>query len=161
MAASRAVEPVATIFALRIGEALLLFTLGALAIHLTVSDVIFKNQAAFCTNFGITAVIGCLAARCRTNKNRMTGITPVFTTSHLFTNRTLLHQNTSINYLKATEHFIDSNDTARHKIIISQQNCQSESAEFTTKKPDLQGPAFLPLQRGEDQSTLKKATGPA
>jgi hypothetical protein len=30
----------------------------------------------------------------------MTGITPVLTTSHLFTNRTLFHQSTSINYLK-------------------------------------------------------------
>ena len=100
VAASRAIEPVATILALGIGETLLLFTLGALAIHLAVSDVIFKNQAAFCTDFGITAMIGCLAAWCRTDKNRMTGITPVLTTSHLFTNRTLFHQSTSINNLK-------------------------------------------------------------
>jgi hypothetical protein len=98
--ASRAIEPVAAILALGIGEALLLFTLGTFAIHLTVSDVIFKNQTAFCTDFGITTVIGCLAARCRTDKNRMTGVTPILTASHLFTNRTLFHQSTSINHLK-------------------------------------------------------------
>ena len=100
MATSRAVEPVATILALRIGEALLLFTLGALAIHLTVGDVILKNKAAFCTDFGITTMIGSLAAWCRADKNRMTGVTPVLPASHLFTNRTLFHQNTSMADLK-------------------------------------------------------------
>jgi len=102
VAAGRAIEPVAAILALGIGKTLLLFTLGALAIHLTVGDVIFKNQAAFCTDFGITTMIGSLAARCRTDKNRMTGITPVLPASHFFTNRTLFHQNTSMADLKRT-----------------------------------------------------------
>ena len=95
--ASRAIEPITTILALRIRKALFLFTLGTHAIHLAIGDVVFKNQAAFCTNLGITTMIRSLTARRRTNKNRMTGITPVFAPSHLFTNRTFFHQNSSIN----------------------------------------------------------------
>ena len=100
MATSWAIEPVAAVLALRVGKTLLLFTLGTLAIHFTVGDVIFKNQAAFCTDFGLTTMIGGLTARCWTDKNRMTGITPVLTARHLFTNRTLFHQNTSMTDLK-------------------------------------------------------------
>ena len=77
MAASRAVEPVAAILALRVGEALLLFALWTLTVHFTVSDIIFKDQAAFRTNLGIASMIGRLATRRRADKNRMTRITPV------------------------------------------------------------------------------------
>ena len=97
MPTSRAIEPVATILALGVGEPLLLFTLGALAVHLTVGDVIFKNKSAFCTDLGITPMIRGLAAWRWADKNRTAGVTPVLTASHLFANRTLFHQSTSIN----------------------------------------------------------------
>ena len=77
MPASRAIEPVAAILALRVGEALLLFALWALTVHFAVSDVIFKDQTAFCTNLGIASMIGRLATRRRADKNRVTRIAPV------------------------------------------------------------------------------------
>ena len=58
-------------------------------------DVIFENQSAFRTDFGVPAVVGRFAARGRANKYRMTGVTPVLAAGHLFTNRTFFHQNTS------------------------------------------------------------------
>jgi len=79
MPARRAIEPVAAILALRVGEALLLFALWTLTVHFSVSDIIFKDQTTFRTNLGIASMIGCLTTRRRADKNRVTRITPVFT----------------------------------------------------------------------------------
>jgi hypothetical protein len=114
MAASRAIEPIATILALWVGKALFLFALWTHAIHLAIGDVVFKNQAAFCTNLGITTMIRSLTAWRRTDKNRMTGITPVFATSYLFTNRTLFHQNSSINSISASKEERTMSPTTSH-----------------------------------------------
>jgi hypothetical protein len=92
----RTIEPVATVLALRIGEPLFLFTFWAHAVHLAIGDVVFEDHPAFCAALGIAPMIGRLAARCRANENRVTGITPVFAAGHLFTNRTLFHQNSSV-----------------------------------------------------------------
>ena len=97
MAAGWAIKPIATIFTLGVGKPLFLFTLGTPPIHLAIGDVVFKDQTAFCTNLGIATMIRCLTTRSGTDKNSMTGVTPVFAASHLFTYRTLFHQSTSIN----------------------------------------------------------------
>ena len=47
MPASRAIKPIATILALRVGKPLFLFALGTHAIHLAVGDVVFEEQTAF------------------------------------------------------------------------------------------------------------------
>lgn len=143
MSARRAVEPIATILALWVREALLLFTFGTLAIHLAIGDIVFENQTAFSTNLGIAAVIWCFATRHRANKNCMTRVTPVLATCHFFTNRALFHRDTSINIISGlrSENTLTIAIAARiSKINISQQNVQSE---LVSKKPDLQGPAFL------------------
>ena len=78
MPTSRAIEPVAAILALRVGEALLLFALWTLTVHFAVSDVICKSPTSFCTTLGVASMIGRLATRRRADKNRVTRITPVF-----------------------------------------------------------------------------------
>ena len=93
MPAGWAVEPVAAIFALGVRQPLFLFTLGTHAVHLAASDVIIKNESAFCADLGIATVIGSLATRGWTDKYRVTGVTPVFATGHIFTNRTFFHWN--------------------------------------------------------------------
>jgi hypothetical protein len=93
----RTIEPVATVFALGIREPLPLFTFWAHTIHFTIGDVVLEKQAAFRTDLGITTMVWRLAARGRTDVNGLTGIAPVLTTSHFFTNRALFHKNTSIN----------------------------------------------------------------
>jgi hypothetical protein len=123
--ASGAIEPIAAILALRIGEPLLLLTLGAHAIHLAVGDVIFKDQAAFCTDFCITTMVGGLTARCRADENRMTGVTPVLAASRLFTNRALFHQGSSKNSMSdLRKQSTSSTRTTRvaTKIIMSRSN---------------------------------------
>ena len=99
MTTTGAIEPVTTILALRVGETLLLLAFWALAIHLAIGDVVFEDQTAFCTDLGIAAMIGLLATRRRTDKNRMTRVTPVLAASHFFTNRTFFHQSTSTYFI--------------------------------------------------------------
>ena len=99
MSTTRAIKPIRTILTLGIGKPLLLFALGAHAIHLAVGDIVFENQAAFCADLGVATMVGSLTARRRADKDRMTGVTPILTTGHLFTNRTFFHQNTSINFI--------------------------------------------------------------
>ena len=100
---TRTIKPIRTILALGIGKPLLLFALGAHAIHFAVGYIVFENQAAFCADFGIATMVGSLTARRRADKDRMTGVTPVLTTGHLFTNRTFFHQNSSINSISASK----------------------------------------------------------
>jgi len=69
--ATRAVEPVAAVLALRIGETLLAFAFGTLAVHFTLSDVVFENQPALGTDLCVTTMIGGLATWRRTGKNRV------------------------------------------------------------------------------------------
>ena len=97
MSTARAIKPIATILALGIGKPLLLFALGTLTIHLAVGDIVLEDETAFCTDLGVATMVGGLTTRRRADKNRMTGITPVLTASHLFTNRTLFHHSSSIN----------------------------------------------------------------
>ena len=91
MTAGRAIEPIAAILALRIRQALPFFAFGTLTVHLFVGDIFLKKQTALCTHLGITSMIWRLTPWCRTNVYRMTGVTPVFTARHFFTNRTLFH----------------------------------------------------------------------
>ena len=124
----RAVEPVAAILALWVGKTLLLLALGTHTIHLAVGHVIFKDQPAFCTDLGIATMIGSLAARCRADENRMTGVTPVLASGHFLTNGTLFHQTTSINSYSAIKHERPlSTQTAPFaiKLIISRKNFHS------------------------------------
>ena len=86
VATARAIKPIRTVLTLRIGKPLLLFALGTHTIHLAVGDIVFKNQAAFCADLGVATMVGGLTARRRADKDRMTGVTPVLTTGHLFTN---------------------------------------------------------------------------
>jgi hypothetical protein len=104
----RTIEPITAILALRVRESLLLFALGAHAIHLATSDVVFKKKITFCTNLGLPTMIGGFAARNRANKDRAAGVTPVLAASHLLTNRTFFHQNTS-------RHFICGMDQGNRK----------------------------------------------
>ena len=106
MSASRTVEPVAAILALRIGKTLFLFALGAHAVHLAVGNVFIKDQAAFHTNLGVPAMIRSLASRCRTDIDRMTVVTPVFAARHLFAYRAFFHQNTSGGFFSDIQFFI-------------------------------------------------------
>lgn len=149
MPASRAIEPIAAILALGIGKPLLLFALGTHAIHLAVADVIFKNQATFRTSFSVATMICSLTARCRADKNRMTGITPVLVLCHFFTNRALFHQNSSTTSLSdlCKESTSPTGMTLLAiKIIISPSNfqhlVQKRHLWAETKEPDLQGPAL-------------------
>lgn len=97
MATGGAIEPIAAIFALGVRQALLLFALGTLPVHLAIGNIVFKDQAALRANLGITTVIRRLTTRRRADKHRMTGIAPILAARHLFTNRTFFHQDTSIN----------------------------------------------------------------
>lgn len=106
MAAGRTIKPIAAILALWIRKALLLFTLGTLAIHLAMGDVLLKDQAAFHTNLGIPAMIRGLASRCRADIDSMTVITPVLATRHLFTYRAFFHQHTSRRFVSDIKPFI-------------------------------------------------------
>lgn len=103
MTAGRTIEPVTAIFALRVREPLFFLALRTLAVHLAVSDIFIKDQAAFRTNLGITTMIGRLAPRCRTDVDRVTGVTPVLAARHLFTYRALFHQDTSNRDFPATK----------------------------------------------------------
>ena len=125
--ASRAIEPIATILALGVGKALFLFALGTHAIHLAIGDIVFKDQATFRTDFGVATMIRSLTTRRRTDKNRMTGITPVFATSHFFTNRALFHQNSSKNSIsnRMGEYISHQKAFTITKIIIFRLNFQS------------------------------------
>lgn len=149
MPASRAIEPIAAILALGIGEPLLLFALGTHSIHLAGADVIFKNQSTFCTNFGVATMICGLTARRRTDKNRMAGVTPVLVLCHFFTNRALFHQNSSTPSM--SDLYKESTSPTGMtllviKIIISPSNfqrlVQNKHLWAETKEPDLQGPAL-------------------
>lgn len=110
---ARTIKPIRTVLTLGIGKPLLLFALGAHTIHLAVGDIVFKNQAAFCADLGVATMVGGLTARRRADKDRMTGVTPVLTTGHLFTNRTFFHQNSSTNSISVNK--VESLST---KIII-------------------------------------------
>ena len=126
MPTTRAIEPIAAILALGIGKPLFLFALGALAIHLAVGDIIFKNQAALGANLGIATMVGSLTTRRRADKNRVTGVTPVLAASHLFTNRTLFHHNSSINSMITSQEEISLVRIIvfRHKFqTVVQQPC--------------------------------------
>ena len=101
MATGGAIEPVTTIFALGVGKALAFFALGAHAVHFAVGDIVLEYHATLCTNLGITAMVRRFAARCRANIHSVTGITPVLTAGHFFTNGTLFHQDTSTNSMSA------------------------------------------------------------
>lgn len=72
MAASRAIEPITAILALGVGQPLFFLTLWALAVHLAMGDIIFKDQPTLRTDLGITAVIGGLTAWRRANEHRVT-----------------------------------------------------------------------------------------
>jgi len=91
MAAARAVEPVSAVFALRIRETLFAFTLRTFAIHLALGDIVPENQSALGTDLGIPTVIGCFAARHRTDENGVAGIAPVFASSLLLANGAFFH----------------------------------------------------------------------
>ena len=99
VAAGRAIEPVAAVLALRVRQPLLFLALGTLAIHLAMADVFFKDQAAFCADLGIPAMIRGLASRRRADIDSMTIVTPVLAARHLFTYRALFHQGTSSRFL--------------------------------------------------------------
>lgn len=96
MATGRAIEPVAAILALGVGEPLLFFAFGTHAIHLAMFNVIFEDQSAFRTNLGIATMVGGFAARSRAGKDGVTGITPVFAAGHFLTYGALIHRATSI-----------------------------------------------------------------
>ena len=103
MPTGRTIEPVATVLALGIGETLFLFTLRTHAVHLAVGDVLFKDQAALGTDFGIATEVAGFTARCRANEHRVTRVTPVLATRHFLTNRTLFNQGTSTETISAQE----------------------------------------------------------
>ena len=103
MAASRAIEPVATVLALRVRQSLLFLALGTLTIHLAMADVFFKDQAAFRADLGIPAMIRGLTAWRRADIDSMTIVTPVLAARHLFTYRALFHQDTSNSDFPATK----------------------------------------------------------
>ena len=103
MAAGRAIEPVAAVLALRVGQSLLLLALGTLAVHLAMADVFFKDQAAFRTDFGIPTMIRGLATRRRADIDGVTIVTPVLAARHLFTYRALFHQVTLSRYFPAVK----------------------------------------------------------
>jgi hypothetical protein len=119
VSAGRAVEPVTTELALGIGEALLLLALRALSVHFFLSDVILKEQATLGAHFGITSMVGRLTARSRADEDRVTSVTPVFPSLHLFAYRALFHCFPSI-VLSSELPAIDSNIN----IINSEQNFQ-------------------------------------
>ena len=98
MPATRAVEPVATILALRIRKPLLALALGTLAIHLAAGDVILEDQATLGAHLGITAMIRGFTSRRRACEDRMTMITPILAASLLFTDWAFFqrHHNNSI-----------------------------------------------------------------
>ena len=106
MAAGRAIEPVATVLALGVRKPLFFLALGTLAIHLAMSDVFFKDQAAFRTDLGVPAMVRSFAPRCRTDIDRMTVVTPVFAARHLFAYRAFFHQNTSGGFFSDIQFFI-------------------------------------------------------
>jgi len=105
VAAGRAIEPVATVLALRVRQPLLFLAFGTLAIHLAMADVFFKDQAASRTNLGIPAMIRGLASRRRADIDGMTVVTPVLAARHLFTYRALFHQDTSNHFFPAIKPF--------------------------------------------------------
>jgi hypothetical protein len=118
----RTIEPVATVFALGIGESLPFFTLGTLTIHLTIGDVVLKDQATFCTDLGITTMVWSLTTRSRADIDGMTGIAPVLAASHFLTNRALFHKSTSINSIssiKKRAHIDSQSAPFLNNIIIS------------------------------------------
>lgn len=144
MPTSRTVEPIATILALWVGKTLFLFALGTHAIHLAIGNVVFENQTTFCTNLGITTMIRSLTTRRRTDKNRMTGITPVFATSYLFTNWTLFHQNSSINFMSTSK-----GENLSHQ----EDSCYNQHNHFPTKFPVYR----LKNQNGPSQKQISRA----
>jgi hypothetical protein len=169
----RAVEPVAAILALRVGKTLFFLALGTHTVHLAVRNVICKDQPAFCTDLGIATMIGSLAARCRADENRMTGVTPVLATGHFLTHRTLFHQTTSTDSSTARkrEHLL-STGTAPFaiKLITSRKNfhpsCSAADRKGQPNRAEREragpsGPGSRRSLRDEAQPTLKNATGPA
>lgn len=153
MPAGRAVEPVAAIFALRVGKPLLFLALGTFTIHFSAADIIFKNEVAFYTNLGITAVIDFLTARRRADKDRVTGITPVLAARHLFTNGTLFHQNTSRSFISLLQqkHKPEEAESSAGRLHMTR--------ELKRTRPGLQGPALYIGYRGEELSDLEKCYG--
>ena len=104
MTAGRAVEPVAAVLALRVGQTLFFLAFGALPVHLAVVDVFFEDQAALGTDLGIPAMIRGFTARRGADIDGVTVVAPVLAARHLFTYRALIHQHTSRGSLPTANH---------------------------------------------------------
>lgn len=99
MAASRTVEPIAAVFTLLFGKARFFLTLGTLAIHLAIFNIVSEQQTTARTGFGIALTNFCPAIGLRTDKDRLTGTTPVFTFFFFFADGTFIH-NSSLSFQK-------------------------------------------------------------
>lgn len=91
MAAGRAIEPVATMFALRLGQTLALFTFGALANHFALAEILAENQPAAGAIFGVAFADCGTAGRQRTAEDRLAGAAPGFVFFQFFADRAFFH----------------------------------------------------------------------
>lgn len=94
MPATRAIEPVTTVFALRVRQPLLALALWTLPVHLAGGHVFIEEQSALAAELCVSPVVGGLASRVRADKDGLAVLAPVLPLAELFAHRTLVHNQT-------------------------------------------------------------------
>lgn len=97
MSAGGAIEPVAAVLALGIGQTLFTLAFRAFAVHFSIFDVFFEQQPALGTSFGVPPVVRRFAIGGGADEYGLTVFTPVLAFGLLLAHWTFFHMTPSNN----------------------------------------------------------------